>query len=78
MSDLDEIRQRFESVNEAGSGLVGYEGLCKMYEGAEKSDIDELMTIIDLDGDGKVHIIKTFSPPYLRNFFSNSFLMRIF
>ena len=55
MSDLDEIRQRFESVNEAGSGLVGYEGLCKMYEGAEKSDIDKLMTIIDLDGDGKVH-----------------------
>eukprot|EP00731_Ephydatia_muelleri_P030018 Em0021g541a len=53
MSDLDEIRQRFESVNEAGSGLVGYEGLCKMYEGAEKSDIDKLMTIIDLDGDGK-------------------------
>ena len=78
MSYLEEIRYRFESVDEAGSGLVGYEGLCKLYEGAEKSDIDKLMALLDLDGDGKVQILKTFSPPYLRNFFSNSFLTRIF
>lgn len=56
MSAIDEIRQRFESVDEAGSGLVGYEGLCKLYDGAEKSDIDQLMSILDLDGDGKVQI----------------------
>ena len=61
MSALDELRQRFDSVDEARSGLIGYDGLCKLYDGAEKTDIDQLMHYLDVDGDGKVHRKHIFS-----------------
>ena len=76
MSDLDvlgEIRQRFDSVDETGSGLVGYDGLCKLYEGADKVDIDQLMGILDLDGDGKVQYLHIDSTSLKRFFFSLQF-----
>ena len=66
-TDLDHMRNLFDSVDSTNTGFIGYTELCALVRnipGIEEAAVPELMEQLDRDKDGKVRKSLQLTPNY--------------